>query len=112
MANQILKKSPKNRRVQLVRIFFYFGLERKILKSKNPENLENPGVGIGIIKPLKTPEKIPSKKYRKSQNPGLEIWSRDFYLRDSGFFKSRDFIPGIRDFFSLGIFIPRIRDFS
>ena len=69
-------------------------------RSKNPENPEIPGIGIGILKPLKRPEckipkipksrgsgsrkrsKIPSEKSRKSQNRDIpEIFSRDGIFR-------------------------------
>ena len=39
-------------------------------RKKNPENPKIPGIGIGILKPLKNPEKIPSAKSQKSRNPG------------------------------------------
>ena len=39
-------------------------------REKNPENPKIPGIGIGILKPLKNPEKIPRAKSRKSRNPG------------------------------------------
>ena len=50
---------------------FYFGISRKIPKNteKNPENSKISG--IGILKPLKNPEKIPSSKLRKSRASGL-----------------------------------------
>ena len=39
-------------------------------RKKNPENAEIPGIGTGILKPLKNPEKIPRAKSQKSQNSG------------------------------------------
>ena len=39
-------------------------------KSKNPENSKIPGIEIGILKPLKNPEKISSAKSRKSRESG------------------------------------------
>ena len=47
--------------------------------EKNPENSKIPRIGIGILKPLKNLDKIPSAKYRKSRNPGDQDWDfRDF----------------------------------
>ena len=99
--------------------------------EKNSENPDIPGIGIGILKPLKNPETQNPEKYRvqnleNPEIPGImiEIWKsgkKFFDFRDfSGFSENhRDFrqILGIRDFcslgifFSLGIFIPGIRDF-
>ena len=47
-------------------------------RSKNLENPEIPGIGIGILKSRKNSEKIPSAKSRKSQNPG--DWDPDLKI--------------------------------
>ena len=78
-------------------------------RKKNPENPEIPEIGIGILKPLKNPEKIPSAKSRKSQNPGdRDSFSLGIFIPEiRNFFQSRDFYPGHSGFFSISGFYPR-----
>ena len=75
--------------------FFVLGYIEKSRKSrKNPENPNIPGIGIGIFKPRKKHEKIPSAKSRKSQNPGDRDRDRDLKIPK----KSRE-NSSFRDFF-------------
>ena len=48
-------------------------------RSKNPENSKIPGIGIGILKPLKNPEKSRKQNPQKSRN----LWDRDWDLKIS-----------------------------
>ena len=69
---------------------FYFVLDRKIgIGIRKSRKSQHPGIEIGILKPLKNPEKS-----RKTRNPVDEDW--DFYPRD---FRK---IPRIPDFLPSG----------
>ena len=94
----------------------YFGLDRKIPTSRgsgsgfqDPQKIPKiPYIEIGILKPLKIPEKSRVRKYKKNFL-GFSRYSdfREFF----GIFITGIFIPGIRDFFSVEIFIPGIWNF-
>ena len=64
-------------------------------RSKNRENPEIPGIGIGILKPLKNPEKIPSANFLKSRYPGG--CDRDFKSSKKSRVQNLE-NPGDRDF--------------
>ena len=75
-------------------------------RSKNLENPEIPGIGIGILKSRKNSEKIPSAKSRRLGSRFEN--SEKFRVKNPENLK----IPGIGIIFlSLGIFIPGLRDF-
>ena len=91
-------KKPKNPEITGIGIGLW--KFRKNPERKIPKIRKSRGSRSGFLKHLKNPEKIPSIKSRKSRYPGYHIRDPGFFLisgfsRISGFFLISGFIPGI-----------------